>query len=114
MKHLIYFDGKEYSVTTERAYTHVVIGQRDQKREREEARIDELKKKPHTELTSEEYESLHKWVHEASAGRYALRVLDWCVGEEVASDAATDFETSYHGEWINVRIEPVASTIPYA
>ena len=29
MKHLIYFDGKEHSVTTERKYTHVVIGQRD-------------------------------------------------------------------------------------
>jgi len=111
MKHLIYFDGKEHSVTTERKYTHVVIGQRDQAAERKSANIDALQKKPHTELTPAEYELLHKWTHEASAGRYALRVLDWYESEPDAVSTAKRFPRP---EWINVQLREVAATIPYA
>ena len=112
MKHLIYFDGKEHSVTTERPYTHVVIGQRDQKREREAAKIDELQALTHTKLTQEQWVFLEHWTREAGQGRYALRVLDWTESEDAARMSSICF---YNSGWINVEVrEKADKTIPYA
>lgn len=103
MKHIAYLNGTEFTYDGELPCTHVVIGQRDIEGERPKvAKV----------LTPAEQVALAKFAHDATAGRYSLRPLEWATDMEEAEKLAERFRAE--GCWLHVRIIPVDTVLENA
>lgn len=104
MKHCIYLNGTEYNYDGELPCTHAVIGRRDIAKERPAFELE-------TNLTSEQRIQLSKFAHNATAGRYSLKPLEWCESTAEAEALASRFKSE---GWIEVRIVSVDTVIENA
>lgn len=103
MRHVKYLDMRRMIYDGEVECLYVVIGQRDEAREKP--------KQPGPKSPAEEMIAWRKFLRESSNGRYALTTLAWCE-TIVQADAAKDRFAA--PEWINVRVEPVSQILRHS
>lgn len=97
MKHELHLGGIQYTYDGEIACTHAVIGQRDTEKERPEPGASAAARM--------------KYANDTTAGRYALKPLEWAADESEAQALAAQFTAA---GWINVSIVPVSAVIENA
>jgi hypothetical protein len=114
MKHITYFEGRSMEVDTERNFKFALIGKRDPASDRppglevDEKGVHTINGRPNTEWTDAEKDAVRKFnILKTDKGRYNTRVLDWFESEESAQAALDRWN-----DWLDLRIVPVATTIP--
>jgi hypothetical protein len=111
MRHIKYLPGGTAEFYDGRIQcTHVLIGQRNEALERPTK--PEGAKPPTTAAgLPEEWVEWHKFKRKVTSGRFILCVLEWCEDEKEAEKLKKRFKEP---EFINVRVEPISSTVGHA
>ena len=105
MIYIVYFEGRSGECDSQRVLSHVLLGRRDESKERPEERIFTT---PSNELSVEDNEKLLIFMRNKTRfGRYDTHVLDWFESEEKARDDMPKWR-----EWLEVRVVPVNIVIP--
>ena len=100
MKHLAFIGYRQVFVHSVRPFTHLLIGQLDEEKEKPSQ---ELMAKKEAERTQEERDAIAAFLRNKTVGgRYLVQVLDWFESEAAAEAARKDYP-----DYTGLRVLPV-------